>query len=145
MKITMISAMLLTLAASFAHAERAIEIRETEDFQAVAVTTLANLRIGPDLKRYQVRVRDCGDNISHVMLRVADAGLRVSGAGATFTDGTNKGYNFTYTFAAGYDSPWIGIDSFKESGKCVKAVYVNAQSADPQIKSRVTVLGSSGS
>lgn len=112
-----------------------------QDTEYPLATTLASFSIGPDLKRYSVRVRNCADAISSIMLSVTEAGVRVEGAGATYRDGTTESYSVNYTFPAGYDSPWISIDSFKEEGKCVKTVYVDAQSVDPRIKSRVKVLG----
>ena len=104
-------------------------------------TTLASFSVGPDLKRYSVRVRNCAEAISSIMLSVTEAGLQVEGAGATYADGSTESYSLSYNFPAGYESPWISIDSFKEEGRCVKSVYVDAQSVDPRIKSRVKVLG----
>jgi len=114
-------------------------------YEINAVTTLASLSVGATPQRYSVRVRNCADSIASVMLRVADAGLKVSSAGVVYSDGSKEQYSISYTFPAGYDSPWISIDSFKEAGKCVKSVFVDAQSTDPQIKSRVKVFGNSAS
>lgn len=132
----LIFSMMLTLGSFAAHAQ----VYEYY-FDADPAVTLANLTIGQPARRYSVRVRNCADSVGSVMLRVADAGLEVSGAGVQYTDGSNESYNFSYSFPAGYDSPWISIDSFKKADKCVKSVFVIAQSADPRIKSHVRVFG----
>lgn len=132
----LICAIMLALGTVAAHAQ----VYEYS-FEADPATTLANLTIGQPPRRYSVRVRNCASSIESVMLRVADAGIEVSGAGVLYTDGSNESYNFSYSFPAGYDSPWISIDSFKKADKCVKSVFVIAQSADPQIKSHVRVFG----
>jgi hypothetical protein len=135
----MLFALVLALGTFGAQAETYVYDYGT-DYQ-VMVTTLANLSVGQPARRYSVRVRNCADTVGSVMLRVSDAGLQVSGAGVIYTDGTVEAYSLNHTFPAGYDSPWISIDSFKEAGKCVKSVFVDAQSSDPRIKSRVKVFG----
>ena len=70
-----------------------------------------------------------------------DSTMRRHSAGVTYTDGSNKSYNFTYNFPAGYDSPWMDLDRLRTPGKCVKSVFVNAQSRDANVRSRVKVLG----
>jgi hypothetical protein len=137
MKLNRLIAAIFTLASVTAQAEAYV----TQESEYPLATTLARLSVGHDLKRYSVRVRNCGEAISSVQLSVTEAGLSVQGAGATYTDGSTESYSFSHTFPAGYDSPWISIESFKEEGRCVRAVYVDAQSVDPQIKSRVVVLG----
>ncbi len=137
MKLNRLFAVILTFASVSTQADAYV----SQHTQFPLATTLARFSVGPDLKRYTVRVRDCADAISSIMLTITDAGLRVEGAGATYADGSKESHSLSYTFPAGYESPWISLDSFKEEGKCVKTVYVDAQSVDPQIKSKVKVLG----
>ena len=137
MKLNWLFAVILTFASVTASADGYV----AQDTEYPLATTLASFSVGPDLRRYSVRVRNCADAISSIMLSVTEAGLRVEGAGATYGDGTTESYSVGYTFPAGYDSGWISIESFKEEGKCVKTVYVDAQSVDPRINSRVRVLG----
>ncbi len=126
---------------SFAAFNAQAEDFRIEDLWSDPAVQLANLNVGPTMRRHNVRVRNCAENVSSIMLRIRDAGLQVNGAGVTYTDGTSDGYSISYTFPANYDSSWISIDSFKEEGKCISAVYVNAQSTDAGRTSRVQVFG----
>lgn len=136
-------AMILSLGAYAAHAQDYGYEYDYEDYSSESepAVQLANLSVGPAMRRYSVRVRNCAETVSSIMLRIREAGLQINGAGVTFTDGTSDGFSISYTFPANYDSSWISIDSFKEAGKCINAVYVNAQSTDPGRNSRVTVFG----
>lgn len=108
-----------------------------------AVQTLANLSIdGQQIRRYAVRVRNCAANLAQIMLTVENSGVKVSGGGIQYTDGSNESYSITYTFPAGYQSSWIDVDSFRREGKCVASVFVNAQSTDTNVRARVKVYGS---
>ena len=128
-----------------AYAEGVYSVSEIfADSEIYATSTLANLSVGPAMRRYSVRVRNCGSNISHVMLRVANAGVRVNGAGVVYADGSSESYGVSTSFEAGYNSGWVNVESFKNPNRCASSVYVNAQSTDGSRNARVTVFGSTG-
>lgn len=144
MKVSFIVALFFSLGSISAFAEQ-VNLEdffvELHDHEIMAVTTLADLRVGSELRRHASNVRNCGDDLSHVMLRVENAGLHVAEAGVIYTDGTRKVYNFSYNFPAGYDSPWVDIDRIRRPGKCLKSVYVVAKSRSANTASRVKVIG----
>ncbi len=108
--------------------------------QTLAVESLAVVSVGHELRRYSVRVRNCGRDITHLKLRITNAALFVDGAGVTFTDGGSEQFYFSYVFPKNYDSPWFGVSDLKPQDKCVKSIFVHARSDDPDTLSRVEVL-----
>jgi len=138
MKSKFLFALLLAFGTVTAQADLFVELPEHEIH---AVRTLANLSIGSDLRRHSVRVQNCANDVTHIMLRVQNAPMHVTGAGVVYSDGSSNSYSLSYTFAAGYDSPWMSLDSFRSSGRCVTSVFFTAQSTDPRVRSRVRVLG----
>lgn len=96
-----------------------------------AVTTLATLNVGvsANYRRYSARVRNCGNDISHLKIEVLNNPLAVDGLGATFSDGTSQNFSYSTTLEAGYVSSWLDIGMFKSQDQCVTSVYVNARSA----------------
>lgn len=115
----------------------------TEDglIQPAAVRVIRSVNVGDQLRRFEMNVANCGNDLSQVRVTVENNGVFIQSMGAFFQDGTGQSYNLNRTFNAGYQSPWISLSLIRPANKCVTRVFVDARSAGPGAPSKVTVYG----
>lgn len=111
-----------------------------QDFEILGVRTIGIVRVGPNTARHSISVRRCADDLTHVKLIIRESGVAVEGAGVTYTDGTADSYTFYKSFPKGYESDWLNLDPFRQEGRCINSVFVQAHSTDARA-ARVEILG----
>ena len=110
------------------------------DLDFFGVTTLATVSVGPNLKRYSIKVKNCANNLAQLKLSIAQTGVEIHGLGINYTDGYKDDYGISSTFAAGYESAWIDVDNLKSAGHCVSQVYVNANTVPGATKNAIVTI-----
>ena len=103
-----------------------------------AVRLINVLRIGPQLSRHAVPVRNCAAGLTHVRLDVAVSSIFVEKMGARFADGREIAMPMNKSFPVGAGQ-WTDISPARNLG-CITQVFAIARS-ETRAAARIRAYG----